>query len=208
LTHFISSYGVWLVAVFIALESVGLPLPGEAALIAAGIFAARNTELDIWVLIVAASLAAILGNTIGFRIGRTFGALLLGRYGARVGLTKDRVLIGQWLFVRYGMAFVFVARFLPFLRNMAAVLAGMNSMAPHRFHVASAAAAVAWVTGYGWASYRLGEAFTNRAVPAAILLGVAALLVLLGVPWLILKYEKRVLAAIKNPPQGSRGPTT
>ena len=96
--------------------------------------------------------------------------------------------------MRYGGRFVFIARFLPFLRNMAAVLAGTNSMAQHNFYFASATAAAAWIVCYGLASYSFGEAFANVASPAAVVLGLAAALIVLAVPALILRYEKRLLA--------------
>jgi membrane protein DedA with SNARE-associated domain len=194
LAHFISIYGVWLVAVFIALESVGIPLPAEAALIAGAFFAARTHSIDIWVLIAAGTLAAVLGEIVGFWIGRRFGYRLLKRYGARLGLTEERMRIGQWLFVRYGGRFVFIARFLPFLRNMAAVLAGANSMAQASFYVASGTAAVAWIMCYGLAAYSFGEAFSSLASPAAVVLGLAAALIVLAVPALILRHEKRLAA--------------
>jgi membrane protein DedA with SNARE-associated domain len=192
--QFISIYGVWLVAAFIALESVGVPLPAEAALIAAGFVAARTDGPNIWFLIAAGILAAILGEIVGFWIGRRFGYQLLKRYGARLGLTEGRIRIGQWLFVRYGGRFVFIARFLPVLRNMAAVLAGTNSMAQHHFYFASGAAAVAWIMCYGLAAYSFGEAFSNLASPVAVFLGLTAALIVLAVPALILRYEKRLLA--------------
>src|SRR5262249_45658132 len=107
-------YGIWLVAAFIALESVGIPLPAEAALIAAGFFAARTHHLDIWSLIAAGIVAAILGEVVGFWIGRRFGNQLLMRHGARLGFTEGRIRIGQRLFVRFGGRFVFVARFCRF----------------------------------------------------------------------------------------------
>jgi membrane protein DedA with SNARE-associated domain len=193
MAEFISNYGVWVVAAFIALESIGIPLPAEAALIAAGFFAAKH-GLDIWPLIAAGVLAAILGEIVGFWIGRRFGHQLLARHGAHVGLTEGRVRIGQWLFVRYGGRFVFIARFLPVLRNMAAVLAGTNSMAQHSFYFASGTAAVAWILCYGLAAYSFGEAFENLASPAAVFLGLAAASIVLAVPALILQYEKRLLA--------------
>jgi membrane protein DedA with SNARE-associated domain len=116
------------------------------------------------------------------------------RYGTRLGFTEGRIRIGQWLFVRYGGRFVFIARFLPFLRNMAAVLAGTNSMAQHNFYFASATAAAAWIVCYGLASYSFGEAFADVASPAAVILGLAAALIVLAVPALVLRYEKRLLA--------------
>jgi len=190
----VSIYGIWVVAAFVALESVGIPLPAEAALIAAGFFAARTHGLEIWSLITAGIVAAIVGEVVGFWIGRRFGHQLLMRYGPRLGVTEGRIRIGQWLFVRYGGRFVFIARFLPFLRNMAAVLAGTNSMAQHNFYFASATAAAAWITGYGFAAYSFGEAFANLASPAAVGLGLAAALITLAAPLLILRYERRILA--------------
>jgi membrane protein DedA with SNARE-associated domain len=196
--EFISTYGIWLVAAFIALETVGAPLPAEAALMAAGFFAARTHDLDIWHLIAAGSLAAILGNAVGYWIGRRFGPQLLVRYGHRVGLTEGRIKIGQWLFMRYGGRFVFIARFLPFLRNMAAILAGTNSMARPVFHVASGTAAIAWVVLYSLAAYSFGGAFADLASPAAVVLGLVAIVIILGVPALVLRYEERLLAKAEH----------
>jgi len=198
MVHFISVYGIWIVAAFITLESIGFPLPAEAALIAAGLFAAGNPDLNIWLLIAVGIAAAIIGEVIGFWVGRRFGYQLLQRYGDRLGLTAGRVKIGQWLFARYGGRFVFVARFLPFLRNMAAVLAGTNSMAQHSFYLASASAAVAWIMAYGLAAYSFGAALMAVASPAAICLSLAAATIVLSLPVVILRYEERLLARAEN----------
>src|SRR5499427_4065834 len=194
LAEFVSIYGVLVVAAFIALESIGIPLPAETALIAAAFFAARTHDIDIWSLVAAGIIAAILGEIVGFWIGRRFGHQLLMRYGTRLGFTEGRIAICQWLFVRYGGRFVFIARFLPFLRNVTAVLAGTNSMAQHSFYFASATAATAWIMGYGLAAYSFGQAFANLASPAAVVLGLAAALIILAAPLLILRYERRILA--------------
>jgi len=198
LTEFVSNYGVWTVAAFIALESIGLPLPAEAALIAAAFFAARTHDIDIWSLIAAGIVAAILGEMVGFWIGRRFGHQILIRYGARVGFTEERIRIGQWLFVRYGGRFVFIARFLPFLRNIAAVLAGTNSMAQHSFYFASATAAATWIITYGLSAYSFGGAFANVASPAAVVLGFAATLIVLATPVLILRHERSLLVKVER----------
>jgi membrane protein DedA with SNARE-associated domain len=198
LSGFIASHGVWVVAGFIAFESVGAPLPAEAFLIAAAIFAATTHELDIRLLVSASILAAILGNVAGFWIGRRYGHALLMKHGYRIGLTASRIKIGQWLFQRYGGVFVFAARFLPFLRNMAAVLAGANCMAPHKFYFASSIAAAAWVMAYAFGAYSFGEAFTNSASPALVVTGLAAALVIVGLPMLIVRWEKRLLARAEH----------
>lgn len=192
--HFIATYGVWLVAAFIALETIGLPLPAEAALMAAAVFAGTTNDINILVLIPVAMVGAIVGNIAGFWIGRKFGYRLLTRYGDRIGLTEGRIAIGQYLFVRYGGKLVFVARFLPILRNLAAILAGMNCMPQHRFYFASTAAAVVWVTFHSLTAYFFGEVYTHLASPAAIALTIAAVLVVVGIPALILRYEKRLQA--------------
>jgi len=195
MAQFVAIYGIWLVSVFIALESVGVPVPAEASLMAAGFFAARNNDLDISMLIGSGVLAAVIGETAGFWIGRKYGSQLLVRYGGRVGLTEGRVRIGQWLFRRYGGRFVFVARFLPILRNMAAVLAGTSRMTQPNFYFASCSAAVAWILCYGLGSYSFGKAFTSLASPAAVVLGIASLTVIFLVPTLIVRYEVVLLKA-------------
>jgi membrane protein DedA with SNARE-associated domain len=194
MAEFVANYGIWVVAAFIALESVGIPLPAEAALIAAGFFAARTHGIHIWDLIAAGIIAAIVGEIVGFWIGRRYGHQLLARHGSRLGLTPGRIRIGQWLFARYGGRFVFIARFLPILRNMAAVLAGTDAMAQHSFYFASATAASAWILCYGLAAYSFGEAFGNLASPAAAVLGLAAAATVLAVPVFIVRYEKRLQA--------------
>jgi membrane protein DedA with SNARE-associated domain len=200
LTQLIATYGVWLVAAFIALESIGFPLPAEATLIAAAFFAARTGTIELSTLIAAGIPAAIAGDITGFWVGRKFGYQLIHEYGPRVGLSTERIKIGRWLFRQYGGPFVFAARFLPFLRNMAAALAGASRMAQRRFYLASSAAASCWVTGYAVAAYCLGEAFTGLASSTALSLGVITTVVILGLPALILKYEKCLLARAEYGP--------
>src|SRR5438067_7609119 len=101
MADFVSNYGVWVVAAFIALESVGIPLPAEAALIAAAFFAAKGYDLDISTLIAAAIVAAVVGEIAGFWIGRRIGQRLIRTHGARLGFTESRLRTAQWLFVRY-----------------------------------------------------------------------------------------------------------
>jgi membrane protein DedA with SNARE-associated domain len=192
--EFVALYGIWLVATFIALESVGFPLPAEAALITAGVFAGSTHGIDIWLLLGAGMLAAICGEIVGFWVGRTYGYRLINRYGIHLGLTAERAKIGRWLFQRYGGRFVFVARFLPFLRNIAAVLAGTHYMPQREFYCASWSAAVIWIMGYGLGAYWFGSIVIKLASPAAIALSIVAAVVVLSIPAVILRYEKRLLA--------------
>src|SRR3974377_500785 len=91
LPHLLSTYGYWVVGGIIALESMGLPLPGEATLIAAAIYAGSTQQLNIWLVIAAAAIGAILGDNIGFWIGRGIRAPLFPPLCSVFQLTKAQV---------------------------------------------------------------------------------------------------------------------
>jgi membrane protein DedA with SNARE-associated domain len=133
ISHLISAYGYWVVGGVVALESIGIPVPGETALVAAAIYAATTQELNIWLVIVAAACGAIFGDNIGMAIGREIGYRLLTRYGPRIGLSERRIKLGQYLFRRHGGKVVFFGRFVAVLRALAAFLAGANCMPWRRF---------------------------------------------------------------------------
>lgn len=92
----LQEYGYWGVALAIALESIGVPVPGETALVAAGLYAGKTQALNIWVLIAFASAGAILGDNFGYWIGREIGFRVLLRYGSYIGLTESRIKLGQY----------------------------------------------------------------------------------------------------------------
>src|SRR5262245_60452244 len=156
-TTLITKYGSFAVAGVVCLESMGLPLPGEAMLIAAAIYAGKTGGLGIVEVIAAASIGAIVGDNIGYWIGRQFGFPILVRYGHYVGLTEPRIKVGQYLFMQHGGKIVFFGRFVALLRVLAALLAGVNRMSWPRFFVANAAGAILWATIFGTGAYLLGE---------------------------------------------------
>ena len=96
----IHQYGAWIVFALVFLELIGLPLPGEAILVSAAIFAGTTQELSIAFVILSAVLGAIFGSIIGFWIGDQYGYPLLLRYGSYIGLTETRIKIAQYLFRR------------------------------------------------------------------------------------------------------------
>jgi membrane protein DedA with SNARE-associated domain len=124
----IAAYGYWAVLVLVGLESMGLPLPGETALIAAAVYAGTRRELNVAGVIAVASIGAVIGDNIGYEIGRRLGFPLLVRYGSRIGLDERRLKLGQYLFRRHGGSIVFFGRFVAFLRTFTALLAGANRM--------------------------------------------------------------------------------
>jgi membrane protein DedA with SNARE-associated domain len=171
----VAAYGYWIVAGVISLESMGLPLPGETILIVAAVYAGTTHELDIALVIAAAAAGAILGDNLGFLIGRRIGQPLLLRFGPSIGLHERRLKLGQYLFLRYGAEAVFLGRFVAILRALAALLAGANGMVWPRFLVANAAGGIAWASLYGLGAYFFGNGIHRLSGPAGTALLIAAL---------------------------------
>ncbi|WP_170631321.1 DedA family protein, partial [Acinetobacter baumannii] len=102
--------------------------PGETALVTAALYAGTTHRIGILPVIAVAAAAAILGDNIGYLIGRSIGLRLIERYGQYVRLDQARLKIGHYLFLRHGGTIVFFGRFVAFLRAFAALLAGTNRM--------------------------------------------------------------------------------
>jgi len=114
-------YGAAGVGVVLMLESIGLPLPGESLMIAAAVYAATTHQIDIWTLVPVAAAGAIIGDQVGYGLGRWIGFRVLARWGRKVGLSEERLQLGRYLFRRYGGGVVFLGRFVAILRTLAAV---------------------------------------------------------------------------------------
>lgn len=175
--HLVATYGYLAIAIIIALESMGIPLPGETVLVLAALYASRHDH-NIAAVVASAATGAIVGDNIGYWIGRELGYPLLRRYGSRIGLPPRKIKVGQYLFQLHGAKVVFLGRFIAVLRALAAVLAGMNRMDWPRFLVANAAGAVLWASAVGFGAYYFGRAVTHVTGPVGALLvgaGLAAL---------------------------------
>jgi membrane protein DedA with SNARE-associated domain len=167
-------YGYLGVALAVSLESMGVPIPGETALIAAAVYAGKTHELNIWVLIASATAGAILGDNIGYWIGRELGFRMLLRYGSYIGLTESRIKLGEYLFKRHGGKIVFFGRFIALLRSLAALMAGLNQMSWPRFVVSNAAGGILWASCYGLAAYYFGKRIETLTRPVGLVLLVLA----------------------------------
>jgi membrane protein DedA with SNARE-associated domain len=179
----IAAYGYWVVAGTVGLEGMGLPLPGETALVLAAIYAGMTDELSIFYVVLAAAVGAIVGDNLGYWIGRGLGRRILRRYRRYLLLTESRLQLGQYLFVRHGGKVVFFARFFAVLRTLGAFLAGVNHMRWPRFVVFNGLGGTAWATTFGVGAYILGDRIQNVLGPLGILS--LALVVLLGAAVLI-----------------------
>jgi membrane protein DedA with SNARE-associated domain len=191
----IAHYGYAAIFLVVMLESAGIPMPGETILISAAALAGTKHALEIQWVIAAAAGGAIVGDNIGFWVGREFGEPLLEKWGDLVGLDARKRMLGRYLFARYGGSIVFFGRFVALLRAFAALLAGANNLAPWRFFVFNALGGIVWATIFGSGGYLLGASIHRVAGPvgwAMLILALVALLVL----WRYFKHhEERLLAA-------------
>jgi membrane protein DedA with SNARE-associated domain len=160
-THLIQSYGYYAVFALIALESMGVPLPGETALIAAALYAGTTHHLNIVVLAAVAASAAVIGDNAGYWVGRTGGQRLAERYGRFVRLDRAKLKVGRYLFARHGVKVVFFGRFVAVLRTFAAFFAGVSKMRWSRFLMANAAGGLLWASVFAFGAYALGSAASS-----------------------------------------------
>src|ERR1700761_4903601 len=172
LEHFVATYGYFAVFLIVAMESAGIPMPGETVLVTAAIFAASGTLAIYWV-IAAGAAGAILGDNCGYWIGRELGFPLIYRFGHYIRLDEKRLKVGQYLFLRHGGKIVFFGRFVALLRAFAAFLAGVNRYNWEAFFLFNAAGGIVWASIFGAGGYLLGRAFEHYARPV----GVAALII-------------------------------
>ena len=179
LTHLLQVYGYWAVLIFVSIESIGIPFPGETMLLVAAIYAGTTHQLFIPFVITAAAAGAILGDNIGFFIGREGGYRLLRRYGRYILLNERKLKLGQYLFKKHGGKVVFFGRFVAVLRALAAFLAGTNRMQWPRFLVFNALGGIVWATIYGLGGYYLGkniQRFTGPVGTVFIILAVIGII--------------------------------
>lgn len=157
LAHLLTTYGYLAVFVFVAIESTGIPFPGETMLLTASVYAGTTHHLAIPIVIVVAAAGAIVGDNLGFWVGREGGFRLVRRYGPLIRLDERKLKLGIYLFRRHGGKVVFFGRFVAVLRAWAAFLAGTNRMPWDRFLAFNAAGGILWATLFGLGGYFLGN---------------------------------------------------
>lgn len=180
LHSWINSYGYEAVFVLVGLESLGVPIPGETALITAALYAATTHHLSIAIIVAVAAAAAIIGDNLGFALGRWGGYRILRRYGRYVRLDERRLKIGLYVFREHGGKVVFIGRFVAVLRTYAAFLAGTNRMRWPRFLAFNAMGGITWAVVVGLAYYYVSSAVSHVRGPVDIVLGVVAVAVVGG----------------------------
>ena len=188
MVHFITTHGLPLLFVVVMLESFGLPLPGETALIAFAVLAAEGHYSIVWVVVLAAA-GAILGDNLGYWLLGRLGGRALFRRWRWLRRYSERVLpVAETLMRRHGGKTVFFGRFVTVLRYTAAWVAGLGRMPWWRFLFWNAAGGIAWATLVGLLAYYAGQAAADAikryglyaAIGVVLLVVVGAVAVHLG----------------------------
>ena len=206
LTTLIENQGMWaLVLLFalVALESFGLPIPGETALIACGVLAAQGS-LSIVAVIAVASAAAIIGDNLGYLVARRGGRKLLFHYRVTRRYAERFLPRGERFFAKHGGKAVFIARFVSVLRVTAAWTAGLTRMHWWRFFAWNAAGGIVWATLVGLVSYFLGSAAAEAIGRYGLYAGGGAILLAALGYVIVRRIERRVVheddAEVMPPP--------
>ncbi|MCY0958294.1 DedA family protein [Streptomyces sp. H27-H5] len=178
-----------LVGLVIGLESLGIPLPGEIILVSSALLASQHGEIDPVVLGLCAITGAIVGDSIGYAIGRRGGKPLLEKLGRRFPkhFGPEHVALAERSFDKWGMWAVFFGRFVALLRIFAGPLAGVLRMPYWRFLVANILGGILWAGGTTAVIYSVGivaepwlKRFSWLALAVALLFGLAVTLVVRG----------------------------
>ena len=162
LTLLVAHYGIPALFISVSLEALGAPLPGETAVLVASAAAAAG-EFNIQVVALTAFVAAVMGDNMGYLIGRKLGRPVLVRYGARFGATEANLARAEAVAAKHGPLMVVFARFFVILRQLNGIVAGSTGMRWPVFMVANAVGAALWVGLWSTLAYRFG--LTAKALP-------------------------------------------
>ena len=186
--------GLPVVFLLVAIETMGIPVPGETALVTAGIVASRG-RLSIEAVIAVAAAAAIVGDNVGFAIGRKLGRRLLTAPGPLLHHRRRVIAVGEPFFDRHGPKAVLLGRWVTGLRITAAWMAGVTRMSWPTFLFWNALGGIAWATSIGLLGYFAGHTAEKLIHLAG--LGGAALVILAGVVlWFVLRARRRRAEAL------------
>ena len=157
LRNAVVQYGYWAVGAALLLENAGVPVPGETILLLASFLAYSEHALRLPWIVLVATIAATLGDNLGFALGYYGGRPLLSRYQAFFRIQERTLQRGEGVFARYGAITIFFARFLFGMRIIAGPMAGVLRMPWRKFMVFNFLGAALWVTVISGAGYLFGQ---------------------------------------------------
>jgi membrane protein DedA with SNARE-associated domain len=190
----VHDYGLIALFLIVMLESGGVPLPGETALVAASVFASSG-KLDIVAVIAVAATAAIVGDNIGYWIGRTGGRKVLERWGLVQRWSKRVLPWAEGFFARHGAKTVFIGRFFSVLRVTAAWMAGISHMTWWKFFFWNAAGGICWALLVGLVGYYVGHAAADAISKYGLIAGVVLVILTIAVGVALHFWKRRLMRA-------------
>jgi membrane protein DedA with SNARE-associated domain len=156
LTRLLQLYTYPVLLLLVLVESLGVPLPGEIALVTAAAFAS-NGRISIYIVILLAGVGATVGGVLGYWIGLKGGLPLIARYGGYVGVRQSHIERAHAFFERNGARTILFGRFIALLRTWAAVIAGAASMSFPKFVTYNTIGSIVWAILFGWLGYTFGR---------------------------------------------------
>jgi membrane protein DedA with SNARE-associated domain len=192
LTSLLQAYTYPVLLALVLLESLGIPLPGEIALVTAAAYASLG-HISIYVVVMLAAIGATVGGVLGYWIGIKGGLPLVAHYGGYVGIRKSHIDKAHAFFERNGARTILFGRFIALLRTWAALVAGAARMSFKRFVAYNTLSSVIWAVVFGWLGYYFGrdlpllESYISRASFSLLIL------LAVGIPAFILWQRRRRL---------------
>jgi membrane protein DedA with SNARE-associated domain len=209
LTRLLQSYTYPVLLLLVLLESLGVPLPGEIALVTAAAYASSG-HISIFVVIALAAFGAIVGGVLGYWIGIKGGLPLVTRYGGYLGVRKSHVDRAHAFFERNGSKTILFGRFVAILRTWAAIVAGAAAMSFTKFVTYNTIGSIVWAIVFGWLGYYFGrdlpllEKYISRVSFGVLIVGAILIAILI----VIKRRKSKAAAAMGGEPGGAIGDST
>jgi membrane protein DedA with SNARE-associated domain len=212
LRNALNTLGYPAVAIFIMIESSGIPFPGETMLLLASFYAAVDQKLQLPVVIACAALGAIVGDNIGYTVGRTGGHTFFNRFGRYLFLKPEHLKHAERFFLKHGNKTVFFGRFIAVLRAWSAFLAGVNHMRWSAFLFYNATGGIIWAIFYGCLGFYAGKIFHDNFGMVEYIarisgwVGTAVIILAIVVAYFIWRRRKRRPQTEPSSPATESGP--
>jgi len=209
LTRLLQSYTYPVLLLLVLLESLGVPLPGEIALVTAAAYASSG-RISIFIVIALAAIGAIVGGVLGYWIGIKGGLPLVTRYGAYIGVRKSQVDRAHAFFERNGSKTILFGRFIAVLRTWAAIVAGAAAMSFTKFVTYNTIGSIVWAIVFGWLGYYFGrdlpllEKYISRASFGVLILATIVIVILV----VIKRRQSKAAAQIGEESEAAIGKST
>ena len=168
LTRLLQTYTYPMLVLLVLLESIGIPLPGEIALVTAAAYASLG-HISIYIVIILAAICAIVGGILGYWIGIKGGLPFVAHYGGYIGVRKAHIDRAHAFFEKNGAKTILFGRFIALLRTWAAIIAGAACMSFTTFVTYNTLGSIIWAIVFGWLGYYFGrdlpllESYISRA---------------------------------------------